>query len=517
MSTRPPLSGVSGQLVKILVLSVVAALAIWAATPLVHAGAWVGLGVVVAVTALVFYVYLSPRRLPAKYLLPGTLLLITFQILPVLLTITTSVTNYGDGHRGDKADAIAAIQAAAVKEVPGSPRYLLSAAWRGENATDGELVFLLTEPGSGEYLVGDAEGLEPLDPGGLTVDPEGRIVAAEGYTVMTPAEFNAHSERITGFAVPTEDGGIRSTGFDAYEGVSTRTYDESCDCITDSETGDVFVADNENGYFVTETGDRIRQGWQVNVGLDNFTRFFTDPDVRGPFTSIFLWNMMFAVCSVLFTFVLGLLCAMAMNHDRIRGKTLYRVLMVLPYAMPSFAMLLVWRDMFNADYGLLNQLLGLELDWFGETWTSRAAVLLVNTWLGYPYMFLICTGALQALPRDTLEAARIDGATGFQAFRKITLPLLLVALTPLLISSFAFNFNNFNAIQLTSGGHPFPDASPQTGDTDLLITYTFRLAFNGSGVDYGYAAAVSMFIFTIVAVISGISFARTRKQEEVYR
>ena len=515
--SRSPMAGVTGQLVKILVLSVVAALAIWAATPLAQAEAWLGLGVVIAVTALIFYIYLSPKRLPVKYLLPGTLLLIAFQLIPVIVTVSTSVTNYGDGHRGDKADAIAMIQAGAVKEVPGSPRYLLSAAWEGENTSDGKLVFLLTEPGQQEYLLGDDQGLSPLDPGSLTVDADGRIVAAEGYTVLSRAEFNAHSGQITSFAVPTDNGGIRSTGFDAYEGVSTRVYDSECDCITDIETGEVFFADNDNGYFVTEDGTRLRQGWRVNVGFDNFARFFTDPEVRGPFLSIFTWNMMFAVGSVLFTFALGLACAMAMNHDRIRGKTLYRILMVLPYAMPSFAMLLVWRDMFNPDYGLLNQLLGLELNWFGETWTSRAAVLLVNTWLGYPYMFLICTGALQALPRDTLEAARIDGATGFQSFRKITLPLLLVSLTPLLISSFAFNFNNFNAIQLTSAGHPFPDGSPQTGDTDLLITYTFRLAFNGSGVDYGYAAAVSMFIFTIVAVISGISFARTRNQEEIYR
>ncbi|HIW64269.1 MAG TPA: ABC transporter permease subunit [Candidatus Stackebrandtia excrementipullorum] len=510
-------TGISGQLVKILVLGVVAALAIWAATPLVGAENWVGLGVVVVVTALIFYVYLSPRRLPAKYLLPGTLLLIAFQLIPVFYTASTSITNYGDGHRGDKDDAIAMIQAAAVKEVPGADRYLLSAAWEGENSDDGRLVFLLTQPQDEAYYVGDEEGLATLDPSTLTVDADGRIVAAEGYTVMSRGEFNANSDAITAFAVPVDDGGIRSIGFDAYQGISTRTYDGSCDCITDTETGDVFVADNDNGYFIADNGSRLRQGWQVNVGFDNFTRVFTDPDVRGPFISVFVWNMMFALGSVLFTFALGLTCAMAMNHDRIRGKTLYRILMVLPYAMPSFAMLLVWRDMFNPDYGLLNQLLGMELNWFGETWSSRAAVLLVNTWLGYPYMFLICTGALQALPKDTLEAARLDGASPLQSFRSITLPLLLVALTPLLISSFAFNFNNFNAIQLTSAGHPFSDAAGQVGDTDLLITYTFRLAFAGSGVDYGYAAAVSMFIFTIVAVISGISFARTRKQEEIYR
>ena len=510
-------AGMSGRIMKILVLGLVAAIAIWAATPLIGDANWIGLGIVLAVTGLIFFIYLSPKRLPAKYLLPGTLLLIAFQLIPVFYTASTSLTNYGDGHRGDKADAIAVIQAAAVTEVPGADRYLLSAAWEGENTQDGRLVFLLAEQHEQRYYIGDEEGLATLDPTTVTIDGDGRIVAAEGYTVMTRGEFNANSDIITAFAVPTDNGGIRSTGFDAFEGTSTRSYDESCDCITDTETGDVFTADNENGYFIAADGTRLRQGWKVDVGWDNFARVFTDPDVRGPFLSVFVWNLMFALGSVLFTFALGLLCALAMNHDRIRGKTLYRILMVLPYAMPSFAMLLVWRDMFNPDYGLINQLTGLELNWFGETWTSRAAVLLVNTWLGYPYMFLICTGALQALPKDTLEAARIDGASAFQSFRSITLPLLLVSLTPLLISSFAFNFNNFNAIQLTSAGHPFTDTGGQVGDTDLLINYTFRLAFSGSGVDYGYASAVSMFIFTIVAVISGISFARTRKQEEIYR
>jgi arabinogalactan oligomer/maltooligosaccharide transport system permease protein len=142
-------------------------------------------------------------------------------------------------------------------------------------------------------------------------------------------------------------------------------------------------------------------------------------------------------------------------------------------------------------------------------------VLIANIWLGWPYMFLICLGALQALPSDSLEAAKIDGATGVTAFRKITLPLLLIALTPLLISSFAFNFNNFNAIELLSGGHPFT-AGDAVGGTDLLITYAFRQAFGSSNADYGFASAISVFIFLIVATISAVMFRFTRNQEDVY-
>jgi arabinogalactan oligomer/maltooligosaccharide transport system permease protein len=130
-------------------------------------------------------------------------------------------------------------------------------------------------------------------------------------------------------------------------------------------------------------------------------------------------------------------------------------------------------------------------------------------------MFLVSTGALQAIPAELTEAGSIDGASAWQAFRRITLPLLLVALTPLLISSFAFNFNNFNAIYLVSEGGPFPADNPQIGATDLLITYTYRLAFGAEGAQYGFAAAVSVFIFLIVAVVSIIGFRRTHVLEEI--
>jgi arabinogalactan oligomer/maltooligosaccharide transport system permease protein len=131
-------------------------------------------------------------------------------------------------------------------------------------------------------------------------------------------------------------------------------------------------------------------------------------------------------------------------------------------------------------------------------------------------MFLVCMGALQGIPEDVNEAAVMDGANPWQVFRRIKLPLLLVTVAPLLISSFAFNFNNFNAIYLTTEGGPFPADNPGNGATDLLITYTYRLAFGGSGAQYGFAAAISIFIFLIVAVVSVVSFRRTRAQEEVY-
>src|SRR5882672_394952 len=127
----PSGTGLAGQLGKILLLGLTAALAIWGAFPLISAHAWPALAVLAAVTALIFWVYLSPRRLPLKYLIPGTLFLIACQLIPVLYTVSTAFSNFGDGHRGSKQDAVVAIQSASVKQVPGSAEYSLSVATKG--------------------------------------------------------------------------------------------------------------------------------------------------------------------------------------------------------------------------------------------------------------------------------------------------------------------------------------------------------------------------------------------------
>jgi ABC-type sugar transport system permease subunit len=503
----------AGLAAKAALLGIVTAIAIWAAFPLVETRSWLGLAVLVATTAAIFYIYLSRRRFPAKYLVPGTLFLIAFQLFPVLYTASTAFSNFGDGHRGSKQDAIESIQTASVRQVTGSAEYALSIA-----TADGELVFLLYDPATGEAFAGDADGLTPLPAGEFTTGLDGGIREAAGYTILNVGEASTRSQEITELAVPTDQGAILASGLSrAYEGRALRGYDQACDCIVDADTGQRWYADDAQGSFVSETGEALVPGWRVNVGFANFTRVLTDDRIAGPFLRTLVWNFGFAFGTVFFSFAVGVLLALVLHSDRLRGRKLYRILLVLPYAMPGFAMLLVWRDMFNTDFGLINRVLGLGVDWMGDPWTARASIILLNTWLGYPYMFLIALGALQAIPRELTEAARIDGAGPWHAFRTVTLPLLLVALTPLLIASFAFNFNNFNTIFLVTGGGPFPADSPQVGATDLLITYTYRLAFGGSGAQYGFAAAISVFIFLIVALMSAITFRRTRQQEEVFR
>jgi len=505
-----------GLIGKIILLAVVLAVAIAGAIPLVANQEWLWLTVLLVVTAAIFVIYLQPWYIPAKYIIPGTIFLIAFQVIPVVATFGVSFTNFGDAHRGSKADTIATIQAGSVKQVPGSAQYVLTIATEGDPKV-GPLVFLLYDKATNTVQQGDETGLNLRTQ--LTVNSSGRVTSAPGLTILNLAQAAARTADISKISVPTAKGAIRASGVSrAYEGRATSTYDPACDCITDSATGAVYTADNARGLFVDKAnGTALPQGWQVNVGLDNYVRAFTDPSVAGPFLGILAWNFGFAILSVTITFFAGLLVAIALNSPRLKALRFYRVLIVLPYAMPSFAMLLVWRDMFNTDFGLINNLTGQAVNWFGNVWTARFAILLVQFWLGYPYMFLVCLGALQSIPPDMTEAAAVDGARPYQAFRSVIFPLLLVAVAPLLISSFAFNFNNFNVIQLTTAGAPFPPDNPKAGGTDILVSYTYRLAFTEGGAQYGFAAAVSVLIFLIVATFSIIGFRRTAALEEVNR
>jgi arabinogalactan oligomer/maltooligosaccharide transport system permease protein len=212
--------------------------------------------------------------------------------------------------------------------------------------------------------------------------------------------------------------------------------------------------------------------------------------------------VVFASATVATTFALGLLLALALNKP-LFGRRFYRSILVLPYAMPSVMSILIWGGMFNTEFGAINTLLGTDIAWFQNPNFARIAVILVNLWLGFPYFYLVASGALQAIPTELQEAAAIDGANPRQIFRKITLPLLLQILSPLLIASFAFNFNNFNLIYLLTGGGPRDTLDGEiAGATDILISYTYQIAFGSSKQDLGLASAISLIIFILVASIS---------------
>jgi arabinogalactan oligomer/maltooligosaccharide transport system permease protein len=489
------------------------------ATKLAEAGNTIAVILAGVVGLGILAIYATRRAVPLKYLVPGVLLMILFQLWPVIYTANLSFTNYGDGHLYSKEESVTDIIAQSVREVPGTPRYAMSVAVKeGQSVETGDLVLLLTDP-QGQSFTGDPAGLQPLPPEGVTKTPAGKITAAPGYTILNARQVNARSADLSALAVPTTDGGgIKPVGLsEAFEGKPTMSYDASTDRITDSSTTPPTVYEPVDARWtnVANPSQTLPQGWKENVGLANYTRILTDPTLREGFVSIFLWNIFFAIFSVLSTFVLGMLIALLFNDPRLRGKGIYRSLLILPYALPIFVTALVWKGMFNQDYGIINQLTGLNVDWLGTSLGAKTAILLTNLWLGFPYMFIVCTGALQSIPQDVREAATIDGANAFRTLRSIIMPLLLVAVGPLLLASFAFNFNNFGLIYLLTKGGPFNGADTSIGSSDLLITYAYRLAFSGSAPNYGFAAAVSVIIFLLVALMSIPGFRRTKALEEI--
>lgn len=507
---------VRSTLIKITILGIVDAAAVFALFTLLLKEEWVVFGIALAVTLAINYIYLKPGLLPAKYLAPGLLFLAIFQIFVVVYSGYIAFTNYGDGHNSTKEDAIESIIANARTRVPDSPTYRLTVLEQF-----GSFSFLVTSP-DGEVLVGGED--RPLEPAsGARLDSTGKAVELDGYTALDFGGLIQNQSAIADLSVPLtddpNDGALRTPdGSSAYLYTSALEYDEAADAIIDTRTGETFL-DRGNGAFENAAGRELSPGWKIDVGFDNFARAFTEESIRGPLLGVIAWTFAFALLSVGTTFALGLFLAIVFNEARMRGRKFYRIIMILPYAFPSFLSGLVWLGLLNQDFGFVNQVVfgGAAIPWLTDPWLAKASVLIVNLWLGFPYMFLICTGALQSIPEELTEAARVDGAKPWAVFRLIKFPLLLVSVAPLLISSFAFNFNNFNVIYMLTGGGPRNIAAGvDAGATDLLITLVYKVAFgSGTGRDYGLASAFAILIFIIVAVVSIIGFRRTRALEDL--
>lgn len=266
------------------------------------------------------------------------------------------------------------------------------------------------------------------------------------------------------------------------------------------------------------------------VGLRNFLKIINGPETY-TFIRVFFWTLIWAGGSVLLSQAVGIFLAILLNNPHLKGSSIYRTLFILPWAIPAFISVMMWQGLLNTEFGAINQILhnmGLDtamqavlsvfgynlklpIAWMDTFGWAHIAVLFVNVWLAFPFQLTVCLGALQAVPSDVYEAAEVDGASKFLQFRKITLPLLRNAMLPVLISSFAFNFNQFTAIYLlTRGGPPIPGSD--AGATDILITYSYKLAF--VSFQYGLACAYAIFIFILVATLSGVNFKSTGAFEE---
>ena len=390
---RPGRDDVPAILVKVLFLGVVIGTAIALTPAMVGEESWLFLAVTWVVTLVLVATYATGRALPAKYLVPGTLMLALFVVFPIALTAKTSFTNYGDGTRNDKQTTVDQIVGSSVTRAADSPQYNLTIATDGDPTSGPFTYFLIPQDDPETVFEGTADGLEE-DPAGVTVE-NGRVSAIDGYTVLDIKQISAASDQLDEIAVPTESDTfiVRDGTSEAFEGAPTLVYDADADTITDSASDTVYTVQQKGDreYFVDDTGKRISdQSWTANVGTDNFKKIFTDSRISSSFFGIFVWTVIFATLSVVGTFLLGLLFAITLNDPRVRGQRIYRALLIVPYAIPGFISLLLWSSFYNQDFGLINDLTGLNINWFGGSTTAKIAVLVLpNQLTSSPVISLI--------------------------------------------------------------------------------------------------------------------------------
>lgn len=522
---KPSLASLGGSVSKyalrLLALGVVDAFAVLLVYLFVRDGLWPLAIILTLTTILINAINLWDRFYPLRWMSPAIAIIMLMVLYPIIFTVYTAFTNYSDGHLLTKIQSIRRIT-----QDTYLPEGGIVYQWTAFRSPEGEFALWLL----------DAEGEGFLAKPGIPLQP-----AVPGAGAFGPADANGVPTRIEGFTrlalpdiIPILDSQLAPLEFgeppltvsissirEAAQLQPRYVYDAEKDAITDQISGIVYTADGDRGIFTSADGDTLNPGYQVEIGLANFQRLFNSPALSGPFIQIFIWTLTFAFLSVLTTFGLGLFLALVYNDPKFRGRKIIRALLILPYAIPGVIGILIWRGMLNQHFGIIAtsmiDFLGWSPGWFTDPVWSKVGVLLVNLWLGFPYMMLVCSGALQAIPGDIYEAAKVDGANGWHRFWRITLPLLLVAVGPLLIASFTFNFNNFAVIYAYNEGRPpIPNTATPAGYTDILISYTYRLAFeSGRGADYGYANAITIVIFAIVASITLFQFRFMGKWEEV--
>ncbi len=262
------------------------------------------------------------------------------------------------------------------------------------------------------------------------------------------------------------------------------------------------------GFWLAFTdANQTQLGDQSFIGFDNFWEVFSS----NGFLRVTLFTLIWTVANVSAHIGIGLFLALLLHRSKIKGKVAYRTLLLLPWAVPSYISVLIWRGMFQPD-GFINDLLGSNIDFLSDPTGAQIIVILVNIWLGVPFMMMSISGALQSLPRDMYEAAEVDGVSGWRAFRHLTLPNLRSALIPLSLLGFIWTFNMFNVIYLmTDGGPNLYFGEP--GQTDILITYVYDVAFREGA--YGVAAAWSVIIFLMLFAFSWRYMKQTNATEAV--
>lgn len=253
------------------------------------------------------------------------------------------------------------------------------------------------------------------------------------------------------------------------------------------------------------------------VGFQNYLTVLTG-SIQNVFFPVLGWTICFALLSTAGSYAMGLGLAVLLNNPRMKESKFYRALLIIPWALPSTIAILAWQGLLNEQYGGINNLLRLlgfaqNIPWMTDAFWARAGIIIVNIWLGFPYMMNVCLGGLQAIPSTYYEAAAIDGASRFQCFRLITLPMVTKLSVPLVISTFAANFNNFGNIYMITQGGPARVDNQFAGYTDILASTTYKMTTWSNR--YELSATFSVLIFLIVGTFTLINMRLSGAFKEV--
>jgi len=467
------------------------------------------------ITALAAWLYTSSKAYAYRYLYPGIAAALVFVVFPVLYTIGIGFTNYSSKN---------------LLEFPRATQYLLDQTYPASAST---FAFSLFPDGPNfRARLEDSEGGAAYLSAPFPMPGEAAVVVkagpqeAAGFTPGDPVELGdiiANEEPLKKVTFLMPNGArLGMTGLSEYAALMPLYRRNPDGSLLNNQDSTLLKPNFKTGFYETADGEKVQPGFQANVRWENYKRIFLEPKYREPFLGIFAWTVIFAGLSVLFSFSLGMALAVVLNWEALRFRSVYRLLLFLPYAVPGFISILVFKGLFNNNMGEINLILkalfGVKPAWFSDPFLAKVMLLIVNTWLGFPYMMVVCMGLIKAIPPDLYEASAVAGAGPATNFFRITLPLIKRPMLPLLISSFAFNFNNFVLISLLTGGRPdMLNSTIQAGTTDILISYVHRNAFVDSGQQFGLGAAISTVIFLLVAAITLIQIRYTRIADDEKR
>ncbi|WGV98781.1 maltose ABC transporter permease MalF [Vibrio sp. YMD68] len=468
----------------------------------------------VILTALALYIFGSKKTYAHRYIYPGIAGMILFIIFPLVYTVGLAFTNYSAKNQlsFERAQTVLLDQTYQSGE---SYPFTLYSTENGHR--------IAVQKGD-QLLATDHFDLASLSVTDMDLSIV-ESVSGDKEKIKTIVQNRSSLSRVDLHLPTGED--IRMSGLRKFAAVvPLYTLQEDGTSLVSNETGAILRPNMDTGFYQPVddmgqfTGSTVAPGFIVDIGTHNFERVWKDEGIKQPFISIFIWTVVFSVVTVIATLIIGLVLASVVQWEALKGRAIYRVLLILPYAVPAFISILIFKGLFNQSFGEINMVLqsifGISPAWFSDPILAKTMVLIVNTWLGFPYMMILCMGLLKAIPDDLYEASAIDGANFIHNFTKVTLPLMIKPLTPLLIAAFAFNFNNFVMIQLlTQGGPNMIGTSEPAGYTDLLVSYTYRIAFEGAGgQDFGLASAIATLIFLLVGGLALLNLRFTKLSQD---